>query len=36
MVKHWQKYECAKKKKKKKVSRFWAVQKDLGKEKNGF
>lgn len=34
MVKHWQKYECAKKKKK--VSRFWAVQKDLGKEKNGF
>lgn len=25
-----------KKKKKKKVSRFWAVQKDLGKEKNGF
>lgn len=35
MVKHWQKYECAKKKKKK-VSRFWAVQKDLGKEKNGF
>lgn len=33
MVKHWQKYECAKKKK---VSRFWAVQKDLGKEKSGF